>query len=163
MNVTFRCPRCGETGRAAIAPEASAVTCPHCQQELRPSGDPWQAGRLRRCLICPSTDLFVRKDFPQRLGVWLVVIGFVASSVAWYYEHLWWTFAILFATAFIDLALYLIVGNSLTCYRCHAEYRDLDMSEHGAFELTTHEKYRQQAARLAESQRSQTTDATRPS
>jgi DNA-directed RNA polymerase subunit RPC12/RpoP len=154
MNVTFRCPRCGETSRDQIAPGATAVACPHCRQEIRPSDDAWHEGRLRRCLICPSTDLFIRKDFPQRLGVLLVVIGFVFSSVAWAYEHLWWTFAILFATALVDLVLYLVVGNSLTCYRCHAEYRDLDMSEHGAFELTTHEKYRQQAARLAEAQQS---------
>jgi monovalent cation:H+ antiporter-2, CPA2 family len=32
-------------------------------------------GRLTRCIVCPSVDLFVRKDFPQRVGVGLVAIG----------------------------------------------------------------------------------------
>jgi hypothetical protein len=44
------------------------------------------------------------------------------------------------------------VGDSLVCYRCQAEYRQLpSLAEHGPFRLETHERYRQQAARLAQS------------
>jgi hypothetical protein len=99
--------------------------------------------------VCPSTDLFARKDFPQRIGVMLVVLGFVGSSVAWANYQVFWTFAILFVTALVDFVLYLIMGESLTCYRCHAQYRGVEeLERHGAFDLETHERYRQIAARL---------------
>jgi len=105
--------------------------------------------RIERCLVCPSSELFARKDFPQKLGVALVVIGFVASSVAWANYQVFWTFAILFATALVDLVLYLVMGESLTCYRCHAQYRGAqEIERHGGFDLETHERYRQLAARL---------------
>jgi hypothetical protein len=65
---------------------------------------------------------------------------------------LYWTFGILFATALIDLALFFVVGNSLMCYRCGAVYRGADqLDAHGPFNLETHERYRQMAARLSQS------------
>jgi hypothetical protein len=106
--------------------------------------------RLDRCLVCPSSDLFVRKDFPQRLGVAIVVGGFLASSIAWYFHMVLTTFGILFASAFLDVCLYLVMGNVLECYRCHAQYRDVAQLEtHPAFDLETHERYRQAAQRAA--------------
>jgi thymidylate kinase len=91
----------------------------------------------------------VRKDFPQRVGVALVALGVVGSSIAWAYSLLVPTFAILFATALADVVLYLIVPDELMCYRCAAEYRMAEgLERHGAFNLETHERYRQQAARL---------------
>ncbi len=106
-------------------------------------------GQLRRCVLCPSSDLYVRKDFPQRLGVTLVVVGFAASCVAWHYYALYWTFGILFATALVDVLLYVICGEALQCYRCGAIYRDVPgMDEHSPFSLDVHERHRQQAARV---------------
>jgi hypothetical protein len=106
-------------------------------------------GHFARCLICGCRELFVRSNFPQKLGVAIVVTGVVASSVAWYYHMRFVTLGILFATALIDVVLYLLVGTLSQCYRCHAEYRGLeDPEQHGAFDLETHERFRQQAARL---------------
>jgi hypothetical protein len=63
--------------------------------------------------------------------------------------HIYWTFAILFATALADLLLYFVVGEALMCYRCDALYRGVEeMDSHGPFDLETHEKYRQLAARM---------------
>ena len=60
------------------------------------------------------------------------------------------------ATALVDVLLFVLVGETLVCYRCGAEYRDLDsMAAHGPFSLETHERYRQQAARLAQARKSQ--------
>jgi hypothetical protein len=71
------------------------------------------------------------------------------------------TFGILFATALFDVLLLALVGNSLVCYRCGAEYRDVEgIEDHGAFNLETHERYRQQAARLG-SQKSHAMERTR--
>lgn len=150
MNVTFACPRCHQSARSQVDPHAKALHCPACGAEIVISSDAFDGEQLRRCLVCPSTDLFVRKDFPQRIGVGIVVLGIVGSSIAWAYTYTVATFAILFATALVDVVLYLIVPDALMCYRCGATYRSAKgMDRHGAFNLETHERYRQQAARMA--------------
>ena len=112
--------------------------------------DAMEANRINRCFVCTSNDLYVRKDFPQRLGLMLVVAGIVASSIAWGYMHVYLTFAILFGTALADFVLYLIVGDALMCYRCHAEYRGVaSLGDQAAFSLETHERHRQLAARAS--------------
>jgi hypothetical protein len=110
--------------------------------------------------MCRCPELYVRKAFPQKLGLSLVVLGFLASSVAWYYAWVYLTFGILFATALADVLLYALMGQALVCYRCGAEYRDLpSLAPHGPFSLETHERHRQSAARLASARR---TSATAP-
>ena len=151
MQVTFRCPSCDQTVTAAVEPTARAVRC-DCSAAIEiPEGATSGRG-LSRCLVCPSSELFVRKDFSQSLGVTIVIVGFVISSIFWYYRMPLWTYGVLFATALIDVVLYLTVGNVLQCYRCHAQYRGVPgLDEHEPFDLETHEKHRQQAARLAQS------------
>jgi hypothetical protein len=149
MNVTFSCPRCHHGARGEVAPGDTALNCSACGQTITIGPDAFEGRQLCRCLVCPSTDLFVRKDFPQRIGVGVVVLGIVGSSVAWGYTLPIWTFAILFATALVDVVLYLIVPDALICYRCGAHYRLAEGTpRHGAFNLETHERYRQQAARM---------------
>lgn len=154
MNITFTCPKCERDARCEIIPEQGALTCPHCQQDIRYPADAFEGDHLAHCLVCPSTDLFLRKDFPQRVGVAIVVVGFVASSIAWGYTLPIWTFGILFATALIDVVLYAVVPNALMCYRCGAQYRMMPgLERHGAFNLETHERHRQQLARFKNSER----------
>lgn len=151
MNVTFPCPKCEAANRTEVADDARSISCTHCGQELLVPPGAIDGGKVTHCLACPSVDLFVRKDFPQRLGVALVTIGLVGSCIAWAYGHVLWTFAVLFATALVDVLLYAIVPNALMCYRCGAMYRGVqNMEEHGSFNLETHERHRQQKIRLAE-------------
>jgi DNA-directed RNA polymerase subunit RPC12/RpoP len=151
MNVSYPCPACHVSVRAEFTADSTEVVCPSCGFAILIPDDAVTDQRVNRCLVCPSTDLFARKDFPQRLGVTLVVLGFVASSIAWANYQVFWTFAILFITALVDLVLYIVMGESLTCYRCQAQYRGVDEIErHGGFELETHERYRQMAARVKE-------------
>ena len=149
MNVTFCCPGCHATDRLEFTSQTASLACPQCGRQWNvPSGAVGE-GEVHRCLVCPSQELFVRKDFPQRLGVAIVLAGFAASCVAWANYQLYLTFGILFATALVDVVLYVVMGENLTCYRCEAQYRGLSgLEKHGAFELATHERYRQQAARL---------------
>jgi DNA-directed RNA polymerase subunit RPC12/RpoP len=155
MNVTYRCPACQTTARAQFNAESTDLACPHCSQQIEIPADAVRGERVERCLVCPSTDLFARKDFPQKLGVALVVLGFGASCITWAHYQVFWTFAILFLTAFIDLVLYVVMGESLTCYRCGAQYRgSADIERHGGFDLETHERYRQLAARIKPSSQS---------
>ena len=148
MNATFRCPHCNQTAQVELEAATRELGCPHCGAKWALEGGP-NAGKVERCLICPSTELFVRKDFSQPLGVTIVVIGFLISSVFWYYRMPLWTYAVLFATALIDVVLYLTVGNLLQCYRCQAQYRGVaGLEEHEPFDLETHEKHRQQRIRM---------------
>lgn len=152
MNVTFACPGCQHGVRQHFDAASKALACPHCGQEIKLATGSIEGERVKRCLVCPSTDLFVRKDFPQRVGVLIVAVGIIGSSIAWYYANLPWTFGVLFATALLDLALFAVVGNALMCYRCGAQYRGTaEVESHGQFNLETHEKYRQLAARVSRS------------
>lgn len=154
MNITYACPACDAAQRVEFDAETSELDCQHCGKKLAIAKDAVVGNQVCKCIVCPSDDLFLRKDFPQRVGVTLVGIGILGSSIAWYYTNLQWTFGILFATALIDVVLYTLVGEALMCYRCNSQYRGVaEMESHGHFELEIHEKYRQLEARL---------DATKP-
>jgi len=159
MNVTYRCPKCEQAQRCDVDEASTEIDCAACGQSLRIPSTAIEGETIRRCLACPSTDLYVRKDFPQRIGVGIVVAGFIASSIAWYGYHLYWTFGLLFATALIDVALYALVGDALMCYRCGALYRGFEHGdEHGRFDLDTHERHRQQVERMKQFEKAASPD-----
>ncbi len=149
MNVTYDCPHCGRATRTEFDEQSSHLTCLHCGGEKAiPTGAVQSAG-MTRCVVCPSEELFLRKDFPQHVGVTIVVVGLAASCIPWYFHNWYGTFAILFTTALVDVVLYLVMGDMLQCYRCHAQYRGTpNLGQHEAFSLETHERHRQQQARL---------------
>ena len=151
MNVTFRCPHCDTVGDTDFGPQATEVACPHCHTKWPIPPGAIAGADLQRCVICPSTELFVRKDFSQSLGVAIVVVGGIISSVFWFYRMPLWTYGVLFATALIDVVLYVTVGNLLQCYRCQAQYRGIPgLENREPFNLETHEKHRQQRIRLGQ-------------
>ena len=149
MNVTFRCPHCDQISRAEFEPNSTELACTTCRAIWPiPVGAVTETA-VTHCLICPSTELFVRKDFSQKLGVAIVVLGVVISSIFWFYRMPYWTFGTLFSFALIDVILFIVVGNVLHCYRCQAQYRGVPgLDEHQPFDLETHEKHRQQQIRL---------------
>jgi len=156
MRITYACPACHATVTHGHVEEENALACTSCHAVLQLPGGAIAAApapaaaalRLQRCLVCPSTELFRRKDFPQRVGVGIVVAGLAASCVAWAMRELVATFAILFGTALLDVVLYFLMPECLTCYRCGARYSGDGVAESfGGFDLETHEKHRQMAAR----------------
>jgi hypothetical protein len=158
-NITFACPECDKTSRIPLD-ETAAVACPQCSWKQATSSRVSSEGHIDECSVCGCEELFIRKNFSQNIGVGVVIVAAVTSMIAWGY-HMWYTaYGILFAAALLDLYLYFKVGNLLQCYRCNAEYRGLPhLDDHQAFSLETHEKYRQQAIRLAQSQAAQTKGA----
>jgi len=99
---------------------------------------------LSVCPACGCRDLFVRKNFPQKLGLAIVVAAALAFLVlaAWrntFYLGVW----ILVAAAAVDLVMYAFVPKITVCYKCRAEFRDVPINpDHHGFELATGEKYR---------------------
>lgn len=156
MNVTHLCRACERTVRSEFDANSTEIVCSACGHATSiPAGAMAQrddgAVEVTQCLVCPSTDLFARKNFPQHIGVTVVVIGLAASCIPWYFRNWWGTFAVLGATALIDLCLFLFLGNVVQCYRCQAQYRGVEGAEdQGAFNLEVHEKHRQQVARMGQ-------------
>ncbi len=113
MNVTYACCQCHRTNRQSLDDQSTRLTCNSCGHEQGIPEKAIQHGHLSRCVVCPSDELFLRKDFSQRLGLTIIALGFICSSVAWYYYAQYVAFGILMGTALIDVVLYLVVGNLL--------------------------------------------------
>lgn len=155
MQISYTCSQCSHSVSAALSEATRELPCPHCGAVLEVPPDAVSSEGMQRCVVCPSDELYARKDFPQRLGVAIVVVGIVLSTIAWYYRQIYLTYGIFFGTALLDFVLWLVMGNVLQCYRCQAQYRGVaGLDEHGGFDLEKHEKHRQQLARLAEAQAS---------
>ena len=100
---------------------------------------------LTECPNCGCRDLFVRKDFPQKLGLAVVVAAAVAFIALAAQPHTFYLGVyVLLGAAVIDALLYFFVPKVTTCYRCLADFRGVPPNpEHHTFELTIAEKYRQ--------------------
>jgi hypothetical protein len=86
-----------------------------------------------------------------------VLVGaFVASTIAYFFYDKMLTWGILLGSAAFDGLLYLWVKDVVVCYRCHAEHRRVAASPgHQPFELTVHERYRQEQSRQEQIQKQQ--------
>jgi hypothetical protein len=104
---------------------------------------------LTACPNCGCKDLFIRKAFPQMLGLSIVVIAAIAFlSLASSRQHFYLGAWILVGAAIVDAALYALVPKMTVCYRCRAEFRDPPINpNHHGYELAVGEKYRQHDAR----------------
>jgi hypothetical protein len=99
---------------------------------------------LETCPKCGCRDLFVRKDFPQKIGLGIVVVTAVAFLIlaAWR-SSFYLGLIVLVAGSAIDAILYHVVPKITVCYRCRTEFRDVPINpKHGGFELAIGEKYR---------------------
>jgi len=125
-------------------PGPAAVACAACNRThaLRIDEALSREGRVCRCAVCDGVEFFVRKDFPQRLGMALVVLFGLTASIFYYYRNIPATFGTLAALVVVDAAIYLFVGTATVCYRCRAEYRRLNPeTPYKGFDLATSEKY----------------------
>jgi DNA-directed RNA polymerase subunit RPC12/RpoP len=151
MNITYQCSKCHQVQRVEFDESTEQLDCFNCEHQVNVPKEAVVEKHVKKCMVCPSTELFVRKDFSQRIGVTIVVLGFVFSTIAYFNYYLILSFGIMLVTAAIDALLYVIMGESLTCYRCSSEYRGTeDIESHGGFDLEVHEKHRQEVARIKE-------------
>jgi hypothetical protein len=100
---------------------------------------------LTACPNCGCKDLFIRKDFPQKLGLSIVVIAAVAFLIlASSRQHFYLGVIVLLIAMLLDAVLYWFVPRITVCYKCRSEFRDRPINPaHEGFELATGEKYRQ--------------------
>jgi hypothetical protein len=99
---------------------------------------------LETCPNCGCRDLFVRKDFPQVLGMTIVALAALTFIILAASRQTFWLGAcVLVIAAVVDAILYLIVPKLTVCYHCRGEFKGAVNPKHGAFELSIAEKYRQ--------------------
>jgi len=145
VNIRFACPICEYPARVD-GPGGTPWQCPGCDHTLHIGHVP--AGpHLEACAVCGNHELYKKKDFPHSLGMGILVVACLASTVTYWLYDKWLTWAILIGSAAFDGLLYLWVKDVIVCYRCNAHFRGVTNSEHKPFELTIHERYRQERLR----------------
>lgn len=157
MELTYECPQCSLSARVPDAETKIEAGCPQCAA-VRPLKGPSSKDEqgLLRCLACGTEDLYLQKDFPQGLGLLIVIVGFAISSVLWYYRMPLLTYGVLLSSALLDLVLYYQVPDVTICYRCLAQHRGRLARPEGrfkGFDLAIGERYRQERLRVEEHQR----------
>ncbi|HVT89884.1 MAG TPA: hypothetical protein VHD56_13605 [Tepidisphaeraceae bacterium] len=100
-------------------------------------------GLLETCPKCGCRDLFIRKNFPQRIGLAIVALaGSIFIVLAAWRQTFWIGAMVLLGAAIIDAVLYAFVPKITVCYRCRAEFHGPINPVHHGFELAVGEKYR---------------------
>ena len=104
-------------------------------------------GHLCRCPACGCRELFARRDFPQKTGMAIVVLGATLATIAFAVGYTLWAFVALGSMALIDAAIFPFTKKCLVCYRCRSEFRRLPIRrDHSAWDLATGEKYRHRSS-----------------
>ena len=146
MQIRFNCPTPGCFALIQLHPFedcGGTIRCPRCGRDHAMTITDSMRSRktVDRCAACGGEELFTRKDFPQKLGL-LVVIAAGIAAIIYFQIDLRIAYAILAAAVLVDLVLYLMVGKVICCYACRAEYRGgTENPIHEGFDLATSEKY----------------------
>ncbi len=152
MQVEFHCPRCLKADAGEVSEATALLACRHCGWS-RPLAEADIHGKApARCLACGCDDLWRQKDFPAQWGVAIVGLGILLSSLAVAWMRPMLALGILMGFALADMLLFLVMRDALVCYRCHARFRQVTVTDqHPKFDLETNERYRQEALRLSQS------------
>jgi hypothetical protein len=151
MELTFSCEHCGAIGQLSPLETSSQAECRKCGTIRLLHPEATVGAHLQGCPWCLTTDLYAQKDFPQGLGLFIVVVGFAISTVFWYYEMPISTAMVLVASMALDLVLYHTVPSVIICYRCLCQMRGIGTNDDGRFkpfDLSIGERYRQERIRV---------------
>jgi predicted RNA-binding Zn-ribbon protein involved in translation (DUF1610 family) len=149
MNLTTECPHCHAAMRASFGAGQRQVVCSACGRSIALRAEAMEGVRVPHCPLCGTEDMYTQKDFPHALGLAIVVLAAVLSSIAWWQYLYPLALGILLVAAALDMCLYYLVGDALVCYRCHAQFRGAErQSAHQPFDLGVGERYRQERLRI---------------
>jgi hypothetical protein len=132
--IAFACPACG--GEAASGPDGHG-RCRACGRpaELTIPATLRDTRVIERCPACDSALLYVQRDFNQKVGLGVVVVGAVLAPFTPFYSSL-------VVAALVDAGLYALLPEITVCYRCHAHFRGFARNpKHDAYDLHIAEQY----------------------
>ena len=132
--IAFACPSCG--GEAVGGLDGHG-RCRACGKDLElPVPAALAATRIvERCPACDSALLYVQRDFNQKVGLGVVVVGAVLAPFTPFYSSL-------IVAALVDAGLYALLPEITVCYRCHAHFRGFARNpKHEAYDLHIAEQY----------------------
>ena len=132
--IAFRCRQCAAE---AAAGSDGRGRCPACGSaaELPVSASLRDQRIVDRCPACAGDQLYVQRDFNQKAGLAVVVVGAILAPFTPYYSSL-------VVAALVDAGLYALLPEITICYRCHAHFRGFARNpRHQAFDLHIAEQY----------------------
>ena len=132
--IAFACPTCGAEATAGLDGHGRCAACGAATEfALSPSLRDQRV--VDRCPACQGEQLYVQRDFNQRAGLAIVIVGALLAPFTPFYSSL-------FVAATIDAVLYLLLPEIAICYRCQAHFRGfLRNPRHEAFDLHVAEQY----------------------
>jgi hypothetical protein len=132
--IAFACPSCGAEATAGLDGQGRCAAC-GAQTALALTASLRDERVVDRCPACQGEQLYVQRDFNQRAGLAIVIVGAALAPFTPFYSSL-------FVAAAIDAVLYLLLPEIAICYRCHAHFRGfLRNPRHEAFDLHVAEQY----------------------
>lgn len=142
MRLRYYCPDC-LTARNFAEGESGDFQCAQCGGPYTVQAAVSPAGRgLERCAFCGNRAFFIQKDFDQRWGCLAMAASLALALFAgWRFGWMWFT-PVLLATVLIDWVIAARVRTVTICYRCNAEYRDVEPNpRHRAYDPHVAERY----------------------
>jgi DNA-directed RNA polymerase subunit RPC12/RpoP len=132
--IAFACPGCGREATSAVDGRGACAACGR-ETPLDVTGLAGDPPRVERCPACAGRQLYVQRDFNQKVGLAVVAAGALLVPFTPFYSSL-------FAAAIVDAVLYALVPEITVCYRCHAHFRGFARNpEHQPFDLHLAEQY----------------------
>ena len=132
--IAFACPACGSEAVAGVDGAGSCRSCAASPGLDIP--DTLKATRVvESCPACGNGLLYVQRDFNQKVGLGVVILGAALAPFTPFY-------ASLFVAAAVDAGLYALLPDVTVCYRCQAHMRGFARNPaHHAFDLHLAEQY----------------------
>jgi hypothetical protein len=132
--IAFPCPRCGSEAVAGLDGHGRCLQCG--EESALPVSQSLREERVvDRCPACAGEQLYVQRDFNQRAGLAVVIVGALLAPFTPFYSSL-------FVAAAIDAVLYAVLPDITICYRCQSHFRGFARNpSHDAFDLHIAEQY----------------------
>jgi hypothetical protein len=132
--IAYACASCGLEATGGLDGQGR---CAHCgaTRSLAVT-DALRASRIvEACPACGNGLLYVQRDFNQKVGLGVVVVGAALAPFTPFYSSL-------FVAAAVDAGLYALLPDVTVCYRCQAHLRGFARNpSHHAFDLHLAEQY----------------------
>jgi hypothetical protein len=132
--IAFSCPACGGEAVCGLDGRGRCRTCgAEATLAIPPSAR--ETAIVEHCPACASAFLYVQRDFNQKAGLAIVVVGAVLAPFTPFYSSL-------IVAALVDAGLYALLPEITVCYRCQAHFRGFARNpKHQAFDLHIAEQY----------------------